>query len=298
MDGNAIFSYVSKNVTPLLPAIDPEKEYDLAISFLAPHDIVLNKVKARKKACWVHTDYSAIDVDADLELPVWEGYDKIAAVSDSVSDAFIARFPSLREKMVTIENILSPEYVRNRADAFTVEAEMPVENGVTRLLSIGRFTGSKNFDNVPDICKRIIESGVPVKWYIIGYGGDEALVRRRIVEAGMENKVILLGKRTNPYPYFKACDIYVQPSRYEGNPVTVHEALALGKPVVVSDFPTAGDVIDDGVNGVILPMDNAGFAAGLSRFVNVRGVRFKPDPASQEQDGRLSLVRIARLFSV
>lgn len=268
VDGSAIFSYVSKNVTPLLPAINPDKEYDLAISFLTPHDIVLRKVRARNKACWVHTDYSAIDVDTDLELPVWDGFDWIAAVSDSVSDAFVARFPSLKDKMVTIENILPSTYVRSQADVFTVEKEMPEEEGITRLLSIGRFTYPKNFDNVPDICKRIIESGIPVKWYIIGYGGDEALVRQRIAEAGMENDVILLGKRANPYPYFKACDIYVQPSRYEGNPVTVHEALALGKPVVVSDFPTAGDVIDDGVNGVIVPMDNAGFAAGLSRFIS------------------------------
>ena len=207
VEGSAIFSYVSKNVTPLLPDINPEKEYDLAISFLAPHDIILKKVRARKKACWVHTDYSAIDVDTDLELPVWDGYDHIVAVSDAVSDAFVARFPSLKEKMITIENILSPEYVRSRAEAFTVENEMPEEEGVTLLLSVGRFTYAKNYDNVPDICRRIVEAGVPVKWYIIGFGGDEGLIRHRIAEADMGNNVILLGKRTNPYPYFKACDI-------------------------------------------------------------------------------------------
>lgn len=295
-DGSAIFSYVYKNVTHLLPAINPEKEYDLAISFLTPHDIVLKKVRARKKVCWVHTDYSAIDVDTDLELPIWEGYDKIAAVSDSVSDAFVACFPLLREKMVTIENILSPEYVRKLADAFTVEIEMPCEEGITRLLSIGRFTYQKNFDNVPDICRRIIESGIKVRWYLIGYGGDEELIKQMITEAGMNSNVSILGKRTNPYPYLKACDIYVQPSRYEGNPVTVHEALALGKPVVVSDFPTARDVIDDGVNGVIVPKDNAGFAAGLSRFIYENGKSFHPTVYNAGLRTRSSLERIYQLF--
>ena len=266
-DGSAIFSYVSKNVTPLLPPINPEKEYDLAISFLAPHDIVLNKVRACKKACWVHTDYSWIDVDEELELSVWDGYDHIAAVSDSVAEAFVSKFPSLRKKMVTIENILSPVFVRSKAEEFPVETEMPREAGVTRLLSVGRFTKQKNFDNVPDICHRIVSAGVLVKWYIIGYGGDEALIRQRIAEAGIEANVILLGKRANPYPYFKACDIYVQPSRYEGNAVTVREAQMLGKPVVITDYPTARDQVIDGEDGIIVPLDNAGCAEGIVCFI-------------------------------
>ena len=296
VDGSAIFSYVSKSVTPLLPAINPDKEYDLAISFLTPHDIVLKKVRARKKACWVHTDYSAIDVDTDLELPAWAGYDKIAAVSDSVSEAFVARFPSLKDKMVTIENIISSEYLNKMASAYTVEDEMHFEEGVIRLLSVGRFTDAKNYDNVPDICRRVINTGLKVKWYIIGYGGQEILIRQKIGDSGMEDNVILIGKRANPYPFFKVCDIYIQPSRYEGNPVTVHEALVLGKPVVVSDFPTARDVIEDGVNGVIVPMDNAGFAAGLSRFICEDGKSFHPTVDNAGLRTRSSLERIYQLF--
>ena len=275
IDGSAIFSYVSKNVTPLLPPINPEKEYDLAISFLAPHDIVLNKVRARKKACWVHTDYSTIDVDTDLELPVWAGFDHIAAVSNSVSKAFVSRFSSLREKMITIENILSPSLVSHRAEAFSVNEEMPEREGVIRFLSVGRFSEQKNFDNVPDICRHIISSGVSIIWYIIGFGGDESLIRQKIAEAGMENHVILLGKRSNPYPYFKACDIYVQPSRYEGNAVTVREAQILGKPVVITDYPTARDQVVDGEDGVIVPLDNDGCADGIIRFIQDSDIRDK-----------------------
>jgi hypothetical protein len=87
-DGSAVFAYVANHVTPLLPPVNPEKEYDLAVSFLAPHDIVLEKVRAKKKACWVHTDYSKVDMDTDLEFPVWSRYDFISAVSDAVSDPF------------------------------------------------------------------------------------------------------------------------------------------------------------------------------------------------------------------
>lgn len=136
-----------------------------------------------------------------------------------------------------------------------------------RLLSVGRFSEAKNYDNVPDICRRMVEEGVDVKWYLIGYGGDEVLIRRKIEEAGMEEHVIILGKKSNPYPYIKACDIYVQPSRYEGKSVTVREAQMLCKPVVVTNYPTAPSQIKDGLDGVIVPMDNEGCAKGLARVI-------------------------------
>ena len=272
-DGNAIFSYVSKNVTPLLPPINPEVEYDLAISFLAPHDLVLEKVHARKKACWVHTDYTMVDVNSDMELPVWSQYDHIAAVSTGVAEAFLKRFPSLLDKVEVVPNIIDAQYIQEQARAFDIDEEMPQEEGVTRLLSVGRFTEAKNFDNVPDICRHILDAGVPVRWYLIGYGGDEALIRQRIAEAGMEKNVILLGKKDNPYPYMRACNVYVQPSRYEGCPVTIQEAQALGKPVIATAFPTVKSAIQDGVNGVYVPLDNEGCAQGIIRVLQDPGLQ-------------------------
>lgn len=136
-----------------------------------------------------------------------------------------------------------------------------------RLLSIGRFCEAKNYDNVPDICKRILENGCDIKWYIIGFGPDEAIIRQKIKEAGMQDYVIILGKKENPYPYIKACDIYVQPSRYEGKSVTVREAQILCKPVAVTNYPTASSQIQDGVDGVIVPMENKDCAKGLAEFI-------------------------------
>ena len=83
----------------------------------------------------------------------------------------------------------------------------------------------------------------------------------------MEGQVIILGKKENPYPYIKACDVYVQPSRYEGNAVTVREAQMLCKPVVVTNYATASCQIQDGVDGIIVPMDNEGCAKGIAQFL-------------------------------
>lgn len=275
-DGAAVFQYVSSAVSPCLPSLDYLGEYDLAISFLTPHNIVLEKVKSKKKAAWIHTDYSRIDANTDMELPVWSEFDHIVSISPEVTKAFVGRFPSLEPKIIEIENILSPEFVRERAELVSeeeVSREMKKEDGVTALLSVGRFCEAKNYDNVPDICSRIIEAGCPVRWYLIGYGGDEPLIRGKIAEAGMENNVIILGKKANPYPYIKACDIYVQPSRYEGKSVTVREAQILCKPVVITDYATARSQVRDGVDGVIVPLDNGNCAEGIVNLINDRGLR-------------------------
>jgi len=262
----AIFQYVAQEIEPYLPMMEQNGEYDLAISFLQPHNYVLSKVKAKKKVCWIHTDYTKVEFDAEAELPVWAAYDHIISISPDVTKSFLQVFPSLKDKIVLIENILSSEFVRKRAGEKDVSAEMSKKNGVVNVLSVGRFTDAKNYDNVPDICRRIREKGVDVQWYIIGFGND-ALIRQRIHEAGMENYVIILGKRTNPYPFMKACDIYAQPSRYEGKSVTVREAQMLCKPVVVTDYPTAKSQIQDGVDGAIVPMDNEGCAQGIVDFI-------------------------------
>ena len=162
----------------------------------------------------------------------------------------------------------------NFNDNFPLTAKRsPLNVNYVNLLSVGRFCEAKNYDNVPDICQKINSkfkiqnSKLRVKWFLIGFGGDEALIRQKIEEAGMQDHVIILGKRTNPYPYIKACDIYVQPSRYEGKSVTVREAQMLCKPVVVTNYPTAKSQIQDGIDGKIVPMDNEGCAQGLVEFI-------------------------------
>lgn len=267
LENNGGLDKMSKCTTPLLPKINQSVTYDLAISFLTPHRIVAEKVKAKKKIVWIHTDYTRVWVDAEEELKVWQKYDYVASISSDVTNTFLQVFPSLAPKIVEIENILSPKFVRKRAELEDTDKEFRQTDKIS-LLSIGRYSEQKNYDNVPDICKRLIgKTKLNIKWYIIGYGGDEALIRQKIKEAGMEEHVILLGKRSNPYPYIKACDIYVQPSRYEGKSVTVREAQMLCKPVVVTNYPTAPSQIRSGVDGVIVPMDNEGCANGLAEVI-------------------------------
>ena len=255
IDGSAIFGYVSKYVTPLLPSLKRLGKYDLAISFVTSHNIVLDKVQAKKKICWIHTDYTNIDVNTDLELAVWSGYDHIVSISKDVTLNFCQVFPSLGNKIIEIENILSPRFIRQQADLEAQPLDMlKVGNGYT-LLTIGRYSYQKKQEEIPIICRMLIEKGLTIKWYIIGYGGSDEYICKAITKEGMEENVILLGKRANPYPYIKACDWYIQPSRYEGKSVVVREAQILGKPVIITDYPTSASQVQNGVDGIIVPMD-------------------------------------------
>ncbi|MBR3452465.1 MAG: glycosyltransferase [Muribaculaceae bacterium] len=264
---SSAFHYVAECVQPYLPSLEDLGEYDLAISFLQPHNIVLNKVRAKKKIAWIHTDYSSVFVNRAMELPVWAGFDYIASISQDCTKSFLSAFPTLESKIIEIENILSTSFIRHQAALQDVSHEM-LKPGFN-ILSVGRYCHAKNYDNVPDITRRLVDKGFnDLRWYIIGFGGDEPLIRQRIAEAGMEEHVILLGKKDNPYPYIKACDVYAQPSRYEGKSVTVREAQVLCKPVIVTSYPTAKSQVRDGVDGIIVPQDNEGCANGIAEAIS------------------------------
>ena len=257
-DDSALLSFIGSQVSKVLPRLHNLGTYDLAISFLTPHNFVRDHVSAHKKICWIHTDYTKIDVNAELELPVWQSYDNVVSISEDVTKTFLSVFPSLKDKIIEIENILSPEFVRGRAEMVPfeeVEKEMPTIPGCLKLLTIGRYSPQKKLEEIPAICRGIIESGINVRWYIIGFGCSDEYIRKEIDREGMGEHVILLGKKENPYPYIKACDWYVQPSRYEGKSVVVREAQILGKPVIVTNYPTAASQIQHGVDGVIIPME-------------------------------------------
>lgn len=268
-DGNAIFGYVGKYVTPRLPSLKHLACYNVALSYVTPHNIVLEKVKAKKKIAWIHTDYSKIDIDSELELPVWSSYDKIVSISPDVSKSFLKVFPSLKEKLIEIENFLPRDVIRGRAIEFEAH-EMRKKNNEIILLTIGRYCEAKRIDEIPGMTRILKDSGKDFKWFIIGYGNDHELLKIKdtISIYNVEDNVVLLGKKENPYPYIKACDVYVQPSRYEGKSITVKEAQLLGKPVVITDYPTASSQINHEIDGFIGPYDTTLFAEFLGKIIS------------------------------
>lgn len=243
-----------------------KKHYDLALGFFRPFDLIDEKVYADIKVGWIHTDYSSAGEDLELLRKDYAKMDYIVGVSDQTARTFIELFPELESKVIISENIISERFIKGEADKLDVSNEM--DDSCVKLLSIGRFCEAKNFDNVPEIASIIKSKNIDFKWYIIGYGADENLIKSKIAQYNMEDNVIILGKKENPYPYIKACDIYVQPSRYEGKCVAVREAQILNKPVIITNYASSKSQLQDGFDGVIVPMDNQGCADGIVKVID------------------------------
>lgn len=264
-DSGVALEYSHKYTCPFMPKIQPRIKYDVAISFLTPHYFVADKVFARKKIAWIHTDYTNVPVNRKSESAMWGAYGTIVAISKAAASAFKKTFTTVKSNIIVMENILPKRLIKLQA-----EEECKLDPSCFKILSIGRFCTAKNFDNVPDICRRLMEMDINIKWYLIGFGNDEQLIRKKIKDNGMEKQVIILGKKSNPYPYIKACDLYVQPSRYEGKCVSVKEAQMLGKPVVITAYPTSSSQLENGIDGIIVPMDNEKCAMGIAELIKNR----------------------------
>lgn len=249
--------YIFDSVNPFLPSLKHLGHYDLAISFLDPPHIVQDKVDAAVKMEWIHTDWSTHHVDMDRVAPRWGKNDYIVSISEAVTEQFLKKFPQFKEKIIEIHNILSPTSVRQQAEMN--EGMSGFQNKGFSICSVGRISHVKNFDSIPYVSKILKDKGLDFHWYIVGPGNHQDI--DRVSKAnGVADRVHFVGAKSNPYPWMKACDLYVQPSRLEGNSVTVREAQILGKPVIVTNYPTAKSQIQDGVDGVICPMDNKGIA--------------------------------------
>ena len=268
----AQMQYMWKNSLCFLPKY--KKKYDVAISYLWPHYFVAQKVDAKVKIAWIHTDYSKLETDIEVDLKMWDKFDHIVAVSEECKNAFLKKYGKLKDKVIVIENITSPKFIETMA---IEKVENPMnDDNCFKIVSVARLSYAKGIDNAVRALKLLVDKGYDnIKWYIVGYGGDEEIIKNLIKENKLEDKFILLGKQINPYPYMKSADLYVQPSRYEGKAVTVCEAQILSKPVLITNYTTAKSQIKDGFDGCITELSVEGIANGIEMLYKNEDLRNK-----------------------
>ncbi|QWH18736.1 glycosyltransferase [Bacillus mycoides] len=295
--GYLVIQYGWRITLPFIPKL--EEEYDVAISFLWPHYFIGDKVRAKRKIGWIHTDYSNIKLNRNMEDKMWSKMDNIVAVSEGCRDSFLSSLPNVNKKVEIIENILSPEFVREQAYQEDITEEIQVKSGKVKLVTVGRLSYAKGIDLAMYSLRKLLDQGYDIEWYVVGYGAQEAELRKLLAELNLEKKFFLLGKKTNPYPYIKACDIYVQPSRYEGKAVTVREAQIIGKPVLITNFSTANSQVQDGVDGIITEMGINGIANGIKKLIGDKELRGKlvENTLKGEYGNRNEIDKLYALFS-
>ncbi|MFA1820240.1 glycosyltransferase [Virgibacillus oceani] len=254
-----------KYALPFLPKL--YKKYDVAVSYLWPHFFVAEKVEARTKIAWIHTDYASVDTNVRLDLKIWEKFDHIIAVSEACEASFLKKYPQLKQKVTVMENISSPQLIHNLAGEN--EVNPMTDDSRFKLITVARLSHAKGIDQAIKALHVLKKRGYTnIAWYVVGYGGDEEVLRQLIVYLGLDDRFILLGKKINPYTFIKAADLYVQPSRYEGKAVTVREAQILAKPVLITNYATAPSQVKDGFDGVICDLSAEGIADGVEALYN------------------------------
>ena len=225
------WSCLKKLVKPL------DKEYDVAIAFLERKTIYFNvdKVKSNIKIGFIHNDYSKYPYNYKLDKKYFNSYNNIATVSDNCKDVLTKIFPEYAEKFVVIKNMVS----RNLISSLSKEKiqNYAIEGNFTKIVSVGRLVHQKGFDIAIEICRKLVEDKIDVKWYIVGDGEDREKLENLIKKYHLENNFYLVGADVNPYKWISKADIYVQTSRFEGYGITVDEAKILKKMIIASNIP-------------------------------------------------------------
>ena len=136
-----------------------------------------------------------------------------------------------------------------------------------RILTVGRLSEEKGQDIVPDILKKLKSAGYNVRWYLLGGGNLEINIKQKIEELNLQNDLILLGKKINPYPYYQECDVYVQTSRHEGFCITVAEAKIFNLPIVATDVVGIRDQLKN-KNELVVQRNIESIYQGIITMIN------------------------------
>lgn len=248
---------------------DLSGNYDVAIAYAQglPTFFVAEKVKAKKKAAWINVIYRPQGAYLDYIKPFYSKFDFVNAVSETVSEQIQETFGIPHHKITQIMDILDADFAKKMSQ-MPSSASNEMSGSGARILTVGRLAAMKGYDLAIDAARLLVERGLDFTWYVIGNGALREELERQIYGNGLKNRFILLGSRNNPYPYFNACDLYVQPSKYEGFGITLAEAKMFHKPIVTTNFEAVSAQFTNGVNGLIVDISAQGIADGILKMLS------------------------------
>lgn len=204
-------------------------------------------------------------------MSYYNKFNKIYCVSEDGKSKFDEQYPNLSKKTEVFHNITNGKQLdklskedKGFKDSF---------NGI-RILTVARLTKEKGCDILPRIVSKLIYTN-NIRWYVIGDGEEREHISKEIEKYKVQDKLILLGLKTNPYPYFNECDIYVQPSRHEGYCITLAEARHFNKPIVTTNFVWAVEQIKNNETGLIVRFDEREIEESIIKIIENDELRDK-----------------------
>lgn len=248
-----------------------EETFDLAVAYAGPtSDIdyyICKHVKANKKICWIHFDVDKVGIDLKLINDLYCNYSNIVVVSKTCKEKFDRLFPKFVGKTIVFNNVVSKKLLISQAEgAQTFQTDIQSK----KILTVGRISREKGQIVALDALKILLKKGYDVSWFFVGDGKDKQACLQKTIDEGMREHAVFLGTLTNPYGYMRDCDVYVQPSRYEGYCVTILEALCFGAPIVATRFTSIEEQLKNRENSFIVGMSAEDIAKGIEKALMVQ----------------------------
>ncbi len=250
-------------------AVDLKEVYDTAIVYDGGMRnttlLTVNHINARKKIMWVHEEYKIQDrKKLRIYLKYFLKFDKIFCVSRFARNSFTGVFPELYPKTEILYNLINKETIEK---CYVPQENVFNFNGI-KILSVGRLHPLKGQMLLPYVADKLKKNGYIFKWYLVGDGPSRPELEELINKYGLEEELILLGNKINPYPYFHDCDFYVQPSFTEGFCITLLEAMCFNKPIVTTDFLTAREFVEHNETGLIVDCNSESIYRGIKELMD------------------------------
>lgn len=255
------WKYMSKGIGKL------DKKYDVAIGFLekTSNYLCVDNVTADKKIGWIHTNYENMGMSAKFDKRYFKSLDFIVSISEECVEVLKKNFNMYNDKFKLMYNIVSPKFIQELAKEDVTDIE--IKKNVINIISVGRLSFEKGIDLSIKACKLLIDNGFNIHWIVVGEGNERNNLEQLISYYKLEKYFQLIGAKENPYKYIQLSDIYVQASRFEGKSIAIDEAKILAKPIVVTNFDTAKDQIENMINGLIVETNENAIYEGVKRII-------------------------------
>ena len=249
------------------------KDYDTEIAFLEGPITRLFSIKNNrvKKIVWVHNDINQVfgqgikaKIKKLLDKNNYSKYDDIVFVSNDNKNEFEKTYKIEANKHV-IQNYISIKRVLEKSEEIV---ENVYKNNEINILTVARLTEQKAIDRLVKVHSELIKDGHIHNIYCIGDGPEKNNIQNLINNYNVQNSFILLGKKDNPYPYIKNCDVFALLSKYEGFPMTILEAKILNKIILITNT-AAREAVEGYKKSYIVDNSENGIYDGISHVIEL-----------------------------
>ena len=221
--------------------------------------------------------------------------DAIIATSSGVADDLVSRFRVGRDRIRVLHNPVD-------LDAIDAAVREPIEGARSAgpagpiIVAAGRLADAKNYPLMLQAVA-LLRRTLPVRLLILGQGDREAAIRDEIASLGLADAVTLGGFQRNPWKFIARADLFVLSSRYEGFGNVLIEAMACGVPVVATSSPGTREIVDHGVNGLLVDAhEPAALARALECVLADRPLRDRMAAHARRSAGAYALPAIAAAY--